>query len=94
MANVSIRKMASGTLKPGDVHRWIWNNASSDRVWSFTVQPYPVTTSSGAWAAAEVGRVSQLVRMHPKPERELHVEVKNIGGATMNYDLLMSSVSE
>ncbi|MDP9069222.1 MAG: hypothetical protein M3N53_12870 [Actinomycetota bacterium] len=58
------------------------------------MQPYVVKTSSGSTAWAEIVRLSQFVRMHPAPERELHVEVKNVGGQTINYDLLMSSVRE
>lgn len=90
MANVLFIKVATGySFGPGQKANWVWNNAPSNTVYSFSVQPYVLVGSSGQ---AEVTRVSYSIQGNPQ-ERKVNIEVTNTGNTTINYDLFMSQIS-
>lgn len=89
MASVWATKMASGfQFKPGDTALWVWNNAPSDTVYSFSVQPYVLLGSQGS---VQVTGVNYYIHGNPQ-EREVYISVKNTGSTTINYDLFMSQI--
>jgi hypothetical protein len=90
MSTVSAFKMVSGfQFKPGDTASWVWNNAASETVYSFTVQPHVLPGSQGS---AKVTDVSYKIHGNPQ-EREVYISLQNTGSTTINYDLIMSLIN-
>ena len=95
MAAVTFQDFASGTnLAPEQTAHWWWNNAVGDRVWSFSVDPLPISLKfPNASYRVEIVRV-QYRRNHNFNafEREIHIWVKNTGNITTNYAIHMATI--
>jgi len=100
MAQVTFQKLVSGIgMEPGEIHHWWWNNAPSDRAWSFSVDPWAMWDGT-KWmpAKAEIIQVYQTHKYSPGTaigdphEREIHVRLKNTGSYVCNYELYMTSI--
>lgn len=89
--------MASGfNFKPGNKAFWVWYNAPTDPVYSFSVQPNLVSDlldSVALQGSAAVTNVNYYVHTsYNSPKQQVHIEVTNTGSNTINYDLLMSQI--
>jgi hypothetical protein len=98
MANVWATKMATGYhLKPGAKAYWVWYNAPSNTVYSFSVRPILVSVlpdSADLYASAAVTNVGYQVRKnsYESPKGEVHIEIANTGSSTIHYDLYISQI--
>jgi hypothetical protein len=93
MANVSFQLLATGSLAAGASTTWSWNNAPSQRVWGFSVDPVDVTGDEilPGPSSFEITRVTY--KLVSPGKRVISVQVKNTGAFTWSYNLYMSRVS-
>jgi len=96
MAQVTHQLFAYGkAISPGQTHHWWWNNAPTQRVWMFSVDPLPRNNNIPASLSyrLEVTRV-EYRRNHLANafECEIHVWVKNTGTEYADYKIFMATV--
>lgn len=102
MAQVTFSHLGyTTTISPGATHHWWWNNAPSERVWTFSVDasvPLDIPPQPNTSAMVEVTRVEYRQNYYGGGssgfEREVHFWVKNTGTITANYAIHMATILE
>jgi hypothetical protein len=100
MASVSFFHVGYITsISPGVTLHWWWNNAPSERVWTFSVDamvPLSPPPIPGASARMQVTSVEyrENYKGGSSLEKEVHFWMKNTGTSTANFAVHMASVQE
>ncbi|MFG0329204.1 MAG: hypothetical protein ACF8PN_04825 [Phycisphaerales bacterium] len=85
------------SIMPGVTHHWKWNNAATERVWTFSVDAYvPLMLAfPGAETRLEVLKTEYRQNYDgDRFEHEIHFWVKNVGTMRADYYIHMAVVRE
>ena len=93
MAGINVQLIGSGILQPGQTHYWIWHNAGTERVWTFSADVY-MTKYTSIFPGTRAVQVSPVeyrleVPSFSSQEHQVMCWVKNTSQMELRYELRM-----
>lgn len=98
MAGINVQLIATGILQPGQTHYWIWHNAGTGRVWSFSADVF-MTKYTSIFPGTRAVQVSPVeyrleVPTYDTQQHQVLCWVKNTGQWKARYELRMAFAPE